>query len=73
MLYINDENDIYGYDGKVDLETIKAENYDSAYIMLNDEIIADITLVIYNKNEVFSEEEDVDLLTRYFRRIMIIF
>ncbi len=55
MLYINDENDIYGYDGKVDLETIKAENYDSAYIMLNDEIIADITLVIYNKNEVFSE------------------
>lgn len=55
MLYINDGNGVYGYDGKVDLETIKAENYDSAYIMLNDEIIADITLVIYNKNEVFSE------------------
>ena len=55
MLYINDENDIYGYDGKVDLKAIKIENYDSAYIMYNNEIIADITLVIYNKNEVFSE------------------
>ena len=55
MLYINDEYGMYGYDGKVDLATIKAENYDSAYIMYNDEIIADITLVIYDKNEVFSE------------------
>lgn len=55
MLYINDEYDMYGYDGKVDLATIKAENYDSAYIMYNDEIIADIILVIYDKNEVFSE------------------
>lgn len=55
MIYIDDKYDSYGYDGKVDLTTIKIENYDSAYIMYNNERIADIALVIYNKHEVYSE------------------
>ena len=47
MIYIDNE--------QVDLATMEIENYNSAYIMYNGEKIADIILIVYNKDDVFSQ------------------